>query len=514
MPGALTSFLKGTHLALITLGVLVLLMGAAGAVPLPFGVLPIRQPWNYGVVGLGVLCVATAVLLTRFEHRLGRNARAAASRSPMGQPIAISAYWRSHTPEFYVAAERLVGSARQVKFISMGLQILREGNILDILVSRARSGTVEVTAGMANPYNPDVLDRLTEEEMADTQPQIGRHGVERNIRSLLDRLDKEDNPANFRVCLFEHYPTLATYIIDQDVFVAPYTYRRIAHDAPLLHMRNDGHDNIARFFVDNAERMLRDAVPARDVFATHPDRPHFSETWLQACVSIIPDARDPLYQLGSSITGFDLRRGAKARTGPVEAADLADSIGEAAMHGFHAPLVDSLYFINEAAIGRVAAELSILAEDFPRFALVNLRVEDRSHTLGEVVLRCDDDSGVAEALHGELISRVYRRAVSSSYVGGRGLRLPIVGPVSSRSSLMIRRYGTPYVLRRWDLRFSLCAAPPADPDARKMLVELLQDAILEHIPAKPVDVEWIYLLVRAQGDSHWRIRNAYRLNGS
>lgn len=509
--GLLTPLVERTPLALVVVGIVVVVLGAVRSLSVAGANIAMAPPWNYAVIGLGGICFALGIVLIVSEH--GRTARTLQPWAPdqFGQTLAISGYARSHIPEFYAEVEKRIRRARRVKFISMGLQILREGNVLDILTSRAMRGDVEVVACMGNPYSPDVVDRLIEEEMSDSQPQIGRHGIDRNIKSLLDHLDKYNNPANFRVLLFEHYPTFATYVIDSDVFVVPYMYRLLGWQAPVLHLRDDGSSEIARFFVENADRVLADAIPAQDVFHSQPDRLHRSEDWIQVCVAIVPGANEPLYQFGTRVIGYDLRTGRPASRDLEEMPNLERSIGSAAQRGFHAPLVDPLYVPNEAAVRHLVAELTVLSDELPRFELVNPRIEDRWQTYRDIVLRCDDHSGVAEAVHGELVSRLYRRAVRPGHVTQPGQQ-SLNTTSSGRSGLMTRRYGSPHVLTRFDVHFPLCCDPPVDSFARRGLVEQLDDACRERVAREPVVIDRLHLLVKRSSDPSWRVLKVYSLS--
>jgi len=386
----------------------------------------------------------------------------------------------------------------------MGLQILYEGNILDILLQRAVNGDADVTACMGNPYSPDVVDRLIHEETVDTRPQVGRHGIERNIRSLLDHLDRFNNPRNFRVLLFQHYPTFSTYIVDQDVFIVPYMYRVLGWQAPVLHVKNDGNE-IARFVVENAQRVLDDAVPARDIFDSQPERRHRSDDWIQACIAIVPDADAPLARFGTDVVGFDVRTGLKVATTLAEIPHLASSIGDAATRGFCAPLVEPLYFPNEAAIRHAVAELTVLSGELPRFELVNARIEDRSRRVGDIVVRCDDHSGVAEAIHAELVPRFCRRAVTSDYLSGRSRRQLTTGAFAERNGLMTRRYGSPNVLNQFEVHFPVCCEPPVDALARKALTEGLAEVCRDRVRSESLFVDRIHLLVRRPGAPSWQV---------
>src|SRR5262249_26453502 len=154
----------------------VFLLGAAGRLSVSGVSIVLTSPWNYGVMTIAVVCFGFGLALAVAEHRRSSRTLQVWSPDQFGQTVSISGFARSHIPEFYGEVEKRIAHAHHIKFISMGLQILREGNILDVLVKRAIHGDVNVVACMGNPYSPDVVDRLIEEETSDTQPQIGRHG--------------------------------------------------------------------------------------------------------------------------------------------------------------------------------------------------------------------------------------------------------------------------------------------------------------------------------------------------
>jgi hypothetical protein len=283
---------------------------AAGATPFGGQTLVVRAPGNYVIGGLRMVCFLVGIGLAVQEHLAPQQLwPPGLKRSRLGLPLIATAYPPGQAFRFYDDIRALVSKADEVRLISMGLQILWVGNMLEVLFDRVRSGA-KVTACMANPYNAAVLHRLIEEEMSDLPPQFRRKGIEGNIQTLVTRLSREGDPDGFRFCLFEHYPTFATYIVDKDVFVAPYTYQRLGSDAPVLHLRDDGNDRVARFVIENAERTLRDAVPAQEVLQARRNRRHFSAEWTAACIAIVPNADETLYRFGSSVVGFDLWAGA------------------------------------------------------------------------------------------------------------------------------------------------------------------------------------------------------------
>lgn len=465
----------------------------------------IVSPWNYGVAGLGIICFVVGLWLIVSDHLRSVRTLQPRSSEHSEEKLIISGRSPSNTPEFYQEVERLIGEAHKVKFVSMGLQVLLEGHILETLVQRAVREEVEVVACMANPSSPYVIDRLIEEEMGHNRPPIGRRGIERNIKSLLDRLDSAGNPANFRVLLFEQYPTYAIYMIDSDLFVVPYLYRMLGWQAPVLHFKDKG-SAVARSLVDNAERMLKDAVPARHVLDRRAVRRHELDEWTQVCVAIVPDADKPLARFGSSVFGVDVDQGTSIDAIP----HLKESIGDVAELGFHAPLVGPLYLPNEAAVRRVVAELALLTTDLPRFHLTKWRIEDRWYTTGEIVLSCQDDSGVVEAIHGELIPRIARGALAPLDQGlwrgeSAGDRF------ASRNDLMNRRYGSPNVLSRFDVHFPLCVEPPMAASVRRVLVEHLANVYRQQVTAESVRIDRIHVLVKKPTAPKWEVLTACEL---
>ena len=124
---------------------------------------------------------------------------------------------------------------------------------------------------------------------------------------------------------------------------------------------------------------------------------------------------------------------------------------------------------------------------------------------------CDDDSGVTEALHHELVARVYPGAISSNYLVGR-TRKKYPEPVR-RAKLMMRRYGSPYILKTFDLHFTLCAAPPTGSTERNELMKKLQLAFEDTVTDELVEVNEVCFLTRRKGERYWRIAAKYPLCG-
>lgn len=510
MPGKSSweKLIERAPLAVIVIGVIVFIIGAAGGLPLGNPPLQVTDlTWRVGLGAMGFILAVFGLLLLIREERNGdiRKKTARASKS-----FLVKTYPRSQHPAFFAEVERLVPRAAEITLIATGLNLIWEKRIVDILIERAKAGRARITICMGNPFNPHVLDRLIEEETTGERAPVGRDGIVRNVQALIQRLDLEGNPPGFSVCLFEHYPTFATLMFDKDIFVYPYAYQLLGNASPILHFCNDGSEE-AKFFISNAERIIRDAVPARDVVAAHTNSRHYSGEWIAAAIYIVPEADEDIYRFGSSVLGYDVWRQVPLEADKQDIADVRTYVGEAVEFGFHATIADALFFIKEAEIDRIKSELRILVEEFRPFILSNFRIVDRFEDVGDIVMLCDDDSGVTEALHHELVARVYSSAISSNYLVGR-TRKKYPKP-ARRAKLMMRRYGSPYILKNFDLHFTLCAAPPTDSMERNELMKKLDLAFEDTVTDELVEVNEVCLLTKRKGERYWKIAAKYPLSG-
>ena len=333
---------------------------------------------------------------------------------------------------------------------------------------------------MGHHRNPHVLDRLIEEHMDDGQPvRDGKTAQEYapftrgadKVKALVERLQRIGNPEHFEVLLFAHYPTFATLIFDEQIFVYPYAYIISGTHSPILQIK-DG--TPAAQFVRNAQTMLRDAVPACDVVQARRDQTYQSNEWKTAAVFAIPESDTHLYQAGSDVLGYDIWQG-----NPVSSSEknsyIRRHVGDAADFGFHLALTDPLLFGNQAMIERVRAELRWLAEQFSAVSLTAMSIEESLHDPAVALLQASDASGALEALHHELVSRVYGIAISSAF---RARRSSEQHPqYDARAKFMIQRYGAPNILSAFAPHFTLCSAMPADPAARSQVLEDLKSVI-------------------------------------
>ena len=439
----------------------------------------------------------------------------------------ILPYAQSQSPDFFKKVADLIPKTQKITLIGTGLNIIWQQKIVDLLIQHAtKNNEVSITICLANPFSPHVEDRLTEEEMSGVTAPVGQKGIINiinNIWNLIERLEKNGNPDNFKVRLFENYPTLATLIFDQDIFIYPYTYQTLGTISPIVQLRNNG-SPATNFFISNAKKIINDAIPVEDFVKIYHNPRYYSQKWIAAAVYLIPEIDQPFYQFGSVILGYDIWTNKSIEDKNIytkrqiedETIKNRAYVGEAANFGFHATIGDALYFVNEAEIDRIKAELEMLTNKLPPFTLEELSIVDRYKEEGDIVVACKDKTGVSEALHSELIHRFYRPAISSTYRAGQTEKLSRVIKSerrinSTRAGLMINKYGSPYILKEFNLHFTLCTSPPSDESLRNQLITKLEEKFNNEVCPKEVRINKICLLVKRRNDDRWKIEKAYCL---
>ena len=415
-------------------------------------------------------------------------------------------YPRSQHPEFFAQVEKLVLKAKKITLIATGLNLIWEKHILDLLLERAQAGEAEVIICLGNPYSPHVENRLTEEEMCDNRPPVGREGIIKNISALVDRLDRAGNPTDFSLLVFEHYPTFATLIFDKEIFIYPYAYQVLGNLSPIFHLYDDGGEEV-RFFRANVDRIIHDATPAMDIVMRKRREDYVSDSWIGAAVYIIPRQNEALYNFGAAILGYDIWNNRFVDAGKLSG--FRQYVGAAEQYGFHATLADALLFSTEAQIERIEAELRILASDFKPFTLSGFNIKDGIDERGDIVLLCEDKSGVTEAIHHELVTRVYRLAISSNYLSGYG-RTKLYSE-SQRDALILRRYGAPFILSRFQIHFTLLSNSPKDYSVKSKMIEDLHK-VVEDYEFDPTVIDEIVLVFKTKDSKNWSIRERFSLS--
>jgi hypothetical protein len=183
-------------------------------------------------------------------------------------------------------------------------------------------------------------------------------------------------------------------------------------------------------------------------------------------------------------------------------------VGEAANFGFHITLADALYFSNESEIERIRAELRMLSEEFPALWLTSFNIADKFQVPNATVLRVSDASGTLEAIHHELVSRVYSLAISSAFKAGRTRKR--ITPGDARARMMVNRYGSPYIIKEFNPHFTLCSAMPEDETERAEILRQLTSCVEPGI-REPCEVGELVLVVRDSEEVRWKVLERYRL---
>jgi hypothetical protein len=413
-------------------------------------------------------------------------------------PRNVSVYSRSQDNDFLEEVKLLIQKSRRIRLVGTGLNVLWHPSVVDLLFERAQKRDADITICLGNPFSRSVQDRLIEEEMMNRMAPLGAEGIERLFETYLTRIERLGSAPSINVRLFESHPTFATLIFDRNVFHYPYGYRTLGTDSPVTGMIDDGRDDV-RFYVANAELIIKEAVPAAEVSRAMHDSEYVGENWVAAAIYVVPEATHPLYTFGSKLLGYDLHAGC-ALNGRCPVGGFRRFVGEAAEYGFHATIGDALYFGTDAAFERMKAELRFLTRQFPVFDLTDLQLVHPFHENPEIIaLRCQDTSGVAESLHFEVVSRIYPRAISTTYRSGRTTKAV---PETARNRLMIDRLGAPFILGAFEPHFTLGSSYRAEEDADGAILERLRHAV-RGPSGQRIRVRDLRLLVKPPGATRW-----------
>jgi hypothetical protein len=391
--------------------------------------------------------------------------------------------------------------------IGTGFYILRKDVIRKKLYPLIRAGR-ELEIYAANPFSPNVETRLIEEETGSPKPNIRKSGLEKWLREILEM--KNSNPgAKFSLQLFSFYPTYALFIFnDRDYFFYPYGYAQLGTVSPVLHYSKDNpnHASMVIFFEDQYKLIKERSVDAELVLNLHPiNKDKVDKSALIAlAVYLIPSTDSPLYKFGSEILEYDVRSGKELQT-----TRWHNAIGAAFDYGLHVTIADALYFATEWDITLVCKELEALANEFQPFTL-NLSLEKNFPNEKGIALICQDPTGLLEALHHELVARVYKKAVASNYNFDPTLADRDMD--KERTKLMIKRYHAPYILQRFKPHFSLLSNVPLDKKDQLYLEikKLYEKRILD----SSVDIGKIAIMHKPDPKGHWQILQEYSLGGA
>jgi hypothetical protein len=442
-----------------------------------------------------------------------RNRRQVAVMASFGPPIALTqvrleggpdalgryvrSYPSSQDRHFLEELSYLIPGSERVLMVGMGLHILWDG-LFERLLKHAKEEGAQVDLCIGNPYNPSVQNRLIEEMMWGREPAVGQLGLEQLFKGWVERIEELGPNRSMRLRLAESYPTGTTIVVDDRVFHYRYPFFELGTSSPVAPMMDDGRPDV-RFHVENAELIFEHSVPAEEVFRAF--RPGYvGRDWIPAAIYMVPESAEPLYRLGSAVLGYDIRAERLVHRAPVPR--MKRFVGEALFYGFHSTLGDALYFATPAALERAKAELRFLTKRFPTFELTDIElVYPWNDDPAIVALRCSERSGVVEALHHEILARVYPLGISTLY---RARTTTKATPADPRSGFMRGTYGSSFILSEFKPHFTLLSSYNPALDKKSAVLNGLRGAMTE-LSGTTIRISELNFVVKRPGEKRWTL---------
>jgi len=405
-------------------------------------------------------------------------------------------YAQSDSNEFHAEFQVLASKAQHVTLIGMGLNVLMRDPIAKLLIDRASGGVCQLDVFLADPESPAVQTRLVEEELDGQRAPVGPTGLRDRLESLLARWRGLGRPESMKIRLIRHYPTFALMMVDSDYFFYPYGFATLGNFSPVLHFCSaDPADlDMIQFLNTQCSRIRAGAVDAERLLDAR--RGVVAAATLQAfAVYYVPPSPSELYNLGTQILGYDVRE-----RKPLPSLH-NEMVGDAVLFGFHLTVCDALYFATDSEIRAVSAEVRYLARHFRPFDLTEIKPRRHFPDATSLALTTEDRSGTLEALHCDLVQSVYRRACASNY----SLRLSPVARDADfdRARLMIERYHSPYILKRFVPHFTLLTKVP---ERESEVVHGEVEALFEsQVSDHAIRVDGLAIMLR-EPNGYWSIQ--------
>jgi hypothetical protein len=231
-------------------------------------------------------------------------------------------------------------------------------------------------------------------------------------------------------------------------------------------------------------------------------------------VYVVPPSESDLYRFGSQILRYDVH---EKKTPEVAAwfnplaklrRPLREAVGAAGEFGFHLTVADALYCANQEDIHLIREEVKFAAQEFDPFT-IRLTIEKDFPNSKGIALVCQDASGTLEALHHEMVARVYRKAIASNY--SLELATPDRDQDQERARLMIAHYHAPYILQRFKPHFSLLSnVPEAE---KEEIYQYLRDLFEKKIREPSIRISKIAVMHKPVPAGRWEILREYHLGG-
>jgi hypothetical protein len=453
--------------------------------------------YSFLVYSLPVIILFIAVFHFALEYR------DVDKKNPKVAVSIIDIFDNPDDPKFRAYIQEKVLNARRVVLIGTGLTIIQDDPFLNKLLTRKKKEGLPFEVYLADPFSPSIENRLIEEELGRYRPPIGRGGLVRRLKTIFRMCDDLDCPSNISVNLFSHYPTFSLIIVDQEYFMYPYGFATLGNFSPVMRYSKDNsaHKAVIDFF-DEQYRLIKDcAVDAQKSFAFREQGPDKDDKWIGFALYIVPSLDSPLYRFGTRILGYDVRQEKMSPT------QWQEQVGSAQGFGFHLTLCDALYFLNKIEWQRVCKEVEFLASEFRQFYIKDLQLragfpDDRS-----LSIELSEPEGSLEALHHELVQRIYRRANASNYTLDRTLMVRNYN--DQRANLMLKRYKAPYILNKFMPHFTLLA--DVQQNEQETIYDELNELFNKEVAYRDLKVEKLQIMTRSNETNRWKILDEIKL---
>jgi len=225
-------------------------------------------------------------------------------------------------------------------------------------------------------------------------------------------------------------------------------------------------------------------------------------------VYYVPPAESALYQRGSQLLGYDARTGEFLPTdNPTRAAlpEWDDAwVAQPQTYGFHVTTGYSLHY-DPTLLPDIERELEGVIKCFsPMTEFILTPIEERITIWNDkiIVLRCDPNPAML-MLHTLITARVNPYGTGSNISDNYAKLDPTTLPPAYVER--VKRYFTPYMLDGWVPHFTLMM--PYSGIQQHALRAVLNTLF----PPDPISVKSICLLVRADGETHYRLHREFEI---
>ena len=261
-------------------------------------------------------------------------------------------------------------TAKHAFLMGTGLNIIHNDALRkQLLQLYAEDLTKTLEIYLANPLSSTVQTRLIEEELGMIKPPVGKQGLLNRISGIVGEWKKLGSPENVRIRLFTHYPTFALIVLDHShYFFYPYGLSTLGNFSPIIYFRREreADDSAIRFF-DQQMRLVSERAYPAELLLKEPKQNHkYLQELHPFALYIIPRENTPLYEIGSQVLGYDIRR-----TRNIGNCPWPNYVGIANNYGFHVTICDVLYFASPTEIDYVVEEVRFILKEFHSFFLTN-----------------------------------------------------------------------------------------------------------------------------------------------